>query len=243
MFAETMIETSWDQRSRRNWSTLASFALQALLLIGLLMLPLVTPNRLPFLKALPAPVSLAAYHDSPRPRASPMHPSAPAGGSINHVFMQPAYIPRHAGVGAETDIAAPNAEVGLYGRDSWTTGDRDGVFNAIGNSKNPALPSLPKPVVHPIHISQMNPGSLVHRVQPEYPALAKTARIQGQVVLAAIISQQGTIENLRVVLGPPLLVRAAIDAVSQWRYRPYILNGQPVEVETQIEVNFLLSGN
>jgi protein TonB len=80
-------------------------------------------------------------------------------------------------------------------------------------------------------------------VQPVYPSLARNARIQGTVVLSAVISKAGTIENLRVVSGHPLLVTAAIEAVSQWRYRPYILNREPIEVETQIMVNFSLAGN
>jgi protein TonB len=84
---------------------------------------------------------------------------------------------------------------------------------------------------------------LVHKVQPAYPALARSARIQGVVVLEAMISKQGTIENLRLLSGHPMLAPAAIDAVRQWRYRPYILNGEPVEVETQITVNFALGGN
>jgi protein TonB len=82
-------------------------------------------------------------------------------------------------------------------------------------------------------------GNLVHRVQPEYPALARSARIQGRVLLRAVISREGTIENLQVLAGHPMLVQAAIDGVRQWRYRPYILNGEPVEVETQVTVNFL----
>ena len=77
------------------------------------------------------------------------------------------------------------------------------------------------------------------RIRP----LARSARIQGQVVLQAVISKQGSIENLRVVAGHPMLVPAAIEAVRQWRYRPYILNNEPVEVETQITVNFSLAGN
>jgi len=80
-------------------------------------------------------------------------------------------------------------------------------------------------------------------VQPNYPALARSARVQGSVVLRAVISRAGTIENLQVLSGHPLLTSAAIDAVRQWRYRPYILNGEPVEVETQVTVNFLLAGN
>lgn len=72
--------------------------------------------------------------------------------------------------------------------------------------------------------------------------MARAARIEGTVVLQAIISKQGTIENLKVVSGHPMLVQAAIDAVREWRYRPYILNNEPVEVETQITVNFSLAG-
>jgi protein TonB len=86
----------------------------------------------------------------------------------------------------------------------------------------------------------MMEGSLIRRVQPAYPPIAKSARIQGAVVLYALISKAGTMENLRVLSGHPLLVPAAIDAVSQWRYRPYILNQEPIEVETQITVNFVL---
>jgi protein TonB len=89
----------------------------------------------------------------------------------------------------------------------------------------------------------MMEGNLIYKVQPIYPPLARSARIQGSVVLRAVISRTGTIENLQVLSGHPLLVMAAREAVEQWRYRPYILNGEPVEVETQVTVNFLLAGN
>jgi protein TonB len=89
----------------------------------------------------------------------------------------------------------------------------------------------------------MSEGNLVHKVQPAYPVLARTARIQGAVLLQAVISKAGAIENLKVLAGHPMLVRAALEAVSQWRYRPYILNGEPVEVETLITVNFSLAGS
>jgi len=85
-------------------------------------------------------------------------------------------------------------------------------------------------------------GNLIRRVQPEYPALAKQARIQGTVVLRAVIDREGIIQDLQVMSGRPLLVQAAINAVRQWRYRPYYLNDQAVEVETQVTVNFTLSG-
>ena len=88
----------------------------------------------------------------------------------------------------------------------------------------------------------MMEGNLIYRVQPEYPALARQVRVQGQVILRAVISREGTIENLQVLSGHPMLVRAAVNAVQQWRYRPYVLNGEPVEVETEVRVNFVLSG-
>ena len=88
----------------------------------------------------------------------------------------------------------------------------------------------------------MMEGNLVHRVQPDYPSLARQVRVQGQVVLRAMISREGAIEKLQVLSGHPMLMQAAVDAVRQWRYRPYVLNGEPVEVETQVTVNFVLSG-
>ena len=83
-------------------------------------------------------------------------------------------------------------------------------------------------------------GLLVHQVKPAYPTLAVQARIQGTVVLQAVIAKDGTVQDLRVVSGHPLLVQAALDAVRLWRYKPYLLNDQPVEVDTQINVNFTL---
>ena len=84
-------------------------------------------------------------------------------------------------------------------------------------------------------------GYLIQKVQPGYPALAMAAHIQGPVVLMAVINRSGEIENLRVVSGHPMLAPAALNAVRQWRYQPYRLNGEPVEVETQITVNFVLA--
>ena len=83
-------------------------------------------------------------------------------------------------------------------------------------------------------------GNLIHRVQPEYPFIAKQIHLQGTVVLKAVISREGVIEQATVIAGSDLLARSALTAVRQWRYRPYYLNHEPVEVETQITVNFVL---
>lgn len=82
---------------------------------------------------------------------------------------------------------------------------------------------------------------MIYRVQPVYPPLAKTTHVEGTVEFTAIISKQGTIENLQLLRGHPLLVNAARQAVLQWRYRPTLLNGEPVEVITDIVVKFTLS--
>jgi protein TonB len=84
-------------------------------------------------------------------------------------------------------------------------------------------------------------GLLVSKVFPVYPPMARAMRVAGRVALQATISRAGTIENLRVASGPALLQQAAIDAVKQWRYRPYLLNGEPVEVETTINVDFTMN--
>lgn len=83
-------------------------------------------------------------------------------------------------------------------------------------------------------------GNKLSGAAPQYPAIAREARIEGTVVLSATISKSGTIENLHVVSGPPMLVQAAEQAVRTWRYRPYLLNGEPVEVETTVYVSFRL---
>jgi len=106
----------------------------------------------------------------------------------------------------------------------------------------PTRPARSAPI-KPLVISHLSEANLIHRVQPAYPPLARTARIQGTVELRAIISKSGTIEDLAVVGGHPMLVTSAIEAVRQWRYRPYLLNNEPIEVETVITVNFVLSGS
>ena len=94
-----------------------------------------------------------------------------------------------------------------------------------------------------VRVSQgVTPGSADPQSATDLPPLARQARIQGTVVLQARDQQDGRIENLHVISGHPMLVPSALEAVKQWKYKPYILNGEPVEVETQITVNFTLAG-
>jgi protein TonB len=93
----------------------------------------------------------------------------------------------------------------------------------------------------PIRVSTIKLGDLVHKVIPEYPIAAKQLRIQGTVVLMAIVGKDGRVEHVQLMSGPPLLVQPAMRAVEQWQYRPYLLNHEPVEVQTQVTVNFVLN--
>ncbi len=242
MFERTLT-SSWDERSRRGLTTLSSFGLQALALGVLLVLPLLRPTGMPLFRQLSTPISLGRPIAEPleaRARAS-SNPTAPANPAAI-VLRQPSQIPGHIPV-SDGDAAPPVAGSGPYVTDAGVAGGPGGVFDSLGTRTRVILPAALAPVVAQVRLSHMNEGDLVRKVLPTYPPLARSARVQGPVVLQAMISKLGTIENLQVLSGHPLLAPAAIDAVRQWRYRPYILNNEPVEVETQITVNFSLAGN
>ncbi|MFZ1008526.1 MAG: energy transducer TonB [Candidatus Sulfotelmatobacter sp.] len=241
MLADTL-HSSWAERSRRRWTTLTSFGLQALVTGILLLLPLLRPMGLPTFRQLTAPISLGQPLGEP-----PAHVRtggtmvAPSTSPV--IFLrQPASIPHD--LSPASDDGPPSI--------GWSTpstpggpgpGGPVGVLNSPGTGV-PVLPVPPKPAaVAPIRVSSISEGNLTRKVQPAYPPLARSARIQGMVVLQAVISREGTIKDLKVLTGHPMLVGAAVDAVRQWRYRPYVLNHEPVEVETQITVDFSLTGN
>jgi len=120
-------------------------------------------------------------------------------------------------------------------------GAMGGVLGGIIGTSPTVVPKAATP--QRVRVSQgVSQGLLIRQVKPTYPPLARSARIQGTVVLQALISKDGSIENLHLVSGHPMLAPAAIEAVKQWKYKPYFLNGEPVEVETTINVNFTLAG-
>jgi periplasmic protein TonB len=221
--------------------TLTSLGLQALAAAVLLLLPLIATSALPRLRPLSPPVSLAPPSGPPPPPSHPQSSAVTPSKMLGNVLLAPQRIP--IGVQNVVDDPAPPqlGASGSYVPGSTGSGDPNEILNSIGTGAKPALPPPPPPA-HMVRLSSMREGDLIYRVKPEYPSLARSARIQGPVVLQAVISRQGTIENLRVLTGHPMLVRAAIDAVIQWRYRSYVLNNEPVEVEAQITVNFSLSG-
>jgi periplasmic protein TonB len=240
VFDDTL-NSSWDERSRLGLTTLTSFGLQALFIGVLLVLPLLRPAGLPLFRQLSAPVSVG------QPLAEAPAVRTHAGSNSAAPSTNPAIILRPSprfpiGMPAARDDGPPQG--GLPGPYiPGANGGPDGVLDSLGTGTRPIMPVTPVTVARPVSISHMSEGDLVHKILPTYPPLARSARLQGQVVLQAVISRQGGIENLRVLSGHPMLVPAAIEAVRQWRYRPYILNNEPVEVETQITVNFSLTGN
>jgi protein TonB len=241
MFDDTL-NSSWDERSRRGLTTLTSFGLQALAVGGLLVLPLLRPMGLPLLRQLSTPVSVGQpLTEAPALRThAGANTAAPSAASI---FLRPSSRFR-TDLPAVSDDGPPEiGGPGGYVSGPSGPGAPGGMLDSIGVGTRPIMPVAAAVVTRPISVSHMSEGDLVRKILPTYPALARAARLQGQVVLLAVISKQGTIENLRVLTGHPILVPAAIEAVRQWHYRPYILNNEPVEVETQITVNFSLTGN
>jgi protein TonB len=121
-----------------------------------------------------------------------------------------------------------------------------GVFSEMLNSA-PSVPVLakspvPKPVKRIRVASRVAEANLIHDVTPQYPPEAGRARLEGTVLLMAVIGKDGSVKDVRVESGLPILAQAAIDAVRQWRYKPYLIDGEPVEVDSRITINFTLSG-
>ena len=246
MFASLENETGARGGTNRRAASLAlSYALEALVLAILIALPLMVTNALPRPQWL-SPI-LAPPSAPPAPHVAEVsHSAVRRNQSVSDMdeghLRQPGRIPIH--IAQVDDAGLRNADPFLLGSHEGpgvpaSTGTGDGVLQTL--LKNPSRPNLkPEVPTGPVRRSHLDPGDLIMRVDPVYPAMAKNIRVQGSVVMAALIARDGTIQDLRVLSGHPMLVAAALNAVKQWRYRPYILNGEAVEVETQITVNFVL---
>jgi protein TonB len=250
IFSESLLQYE-GQKSRRTWATLASFAVQCFIIGALLLLSLY------FTEQLPA-AQLVTFLVAPAPPPPPPPPAAQQAAKIMKEIQSdllsggqlrtPTRIPQKVQMIKEDDAPPPmpGGGGGVVGGvpGGIPGGQLGGVIGGIvSTTSSPAyVPKLQPVMPQRIRISQgVTKGLLIQKVQPQYPVLAKAARVQGDVVLSAIISKEGNIENLQLVSGHPMLVPAAIETVKQWRYRPYLLNGQPVEVETTITVTFELT--
>jgi len=233
MFEDSTFESTGRIRTRSRAWMIATSTFNGAILLALILIPLIYPEALPrqaltFLLEAPAP---------PAPQQPPVKQTAQAFHGASEVdgryILAPSKIPPGIAKFAGPE-QPPNGSI------SWVPGSGvPGMDNIFHGGKATT-------VVHadnrgPVRVSSLVvAGLLIRKTVPPYPLIAREARIEGTVVLQATISKGGTIENLRVVGGPAMLQQAAMDAVKTWLYKPYLLDGEPVEVETTVNVVFTM---
>ena len=242
LFSDCLLGETGLERKRKTATTTFSFIFQCILLGVMALLPLM------FTEALPKG-QLLTFLVAPPPPPPPPPPAAPTVRVVretdisNGALRTPTRIPQKIQMIKEEDAPPPTAGGGVVGGipGGIPGGQLGGVIGGIiGSTSVAAVPKL-EPVKR-IRVSQgVTQGLLVHKVEPAYPKIALAARITGVVQLKAIIGKDGNIKELQALSGPPLLIPSAIDAVKQWHYRPYLLNGEAVEVETSVTVTFQLT--
>jgi protein TonB len=239
MFDDLLESATEKKKTNKGWSVILSGLVQTLILGILVLIPLIYTQALP--KAMLSTLLIA-----PPPPPPPPPPPQPTKTIVKPVarliqagkLVQPRAIPKEVAIFKEAALPPDITS---------NTGVTGGVFGGIpgqGIIGGASLPPPPKAPT-PSRIKQggnVTAASILSQTRPIYPALARQARIQGSVVLHAIIDKEGKVAQLEVVSGHPLLVQAALDAVKQWRYKPTLLNGDPVEVDTTITVTFTMGG-
>jgi protein TonB len=254
MFSQTFVEG----KTKKTWTVLTAFIAQCVLMVVAVILPMI------YFDVLPKTTLQTMLIAPPPPPPPPPPPAAPAPVKIVKVIprqfdagrlMAPKSVPKEIAQIKEEELPpATTGAVGVVGGvpGGVAGGTPGGVLGGIIGSVPTAAPPPPPPPPPPVVKKDTTPkritiggnvqqAKLVRQPKPVYPALAKQARISGVVHLAAVISSNGTIQDLKLISGHPLLVQAAMEAVKQWVYQPTLLNGEPVEVQTQIDVNFTLS--
>jgi protein TonB len=232
MFEDSLMESAHKIKARsKYWSILALF-LNSGILLTLIVLPLLHPEALP--KQMMAALMVAP----PTPASPPAMPKAHVKSEMvnSTELLAPGRIPKIIKPVQEAAMP-PSMERVVEGLNNSTPGGINSVIGSTGTAPIVVVKAPPKKV---LLTSVLMAGNLLEKTLPQYPAIARATRTQGTVVLQATISKAGLIENLRVISGPPLLQQAAMDAVRSWRYKPYLLNGEPVEVETTVNVVFNL---
>jgi periplasmic protein TonB len=248
MFSDSLLEFGV-QRKRRFFATTTSFAVNCLVILLMLAVPLMFTEQLP-------KGQLLTFLMAPPPPPPPPPPAAAAVQKVVHQIQTdmlstgglrtPSKIPQKIQMIKEDEAPPAIATGGVVGGvpGGIPGGQLGGVIGGIisATSNLSSVPRVTLAAPTRVRISQgVTKGLLVHREEPPYPPLARAARVQGEVVLSAVIGTNGEIQNLQLVSGHPMLVPAALAAVRLWRYKPYLLNGTPTEVETTITVIFTLS--
>ncbi|MEO6805726.1 MAG: energy transducer TonB [Edaphobacter sp.] len=224
--------------AEKRWTVAASIGLQVAVAGVVMVLPLLHPEMLPFHVETPKvlmplmtrpPVPVVAQREVSSSSAA-LSAAAP---SELRAAMLPSLLPSLHPVAGDPPVPGPISDA---------MGRADGVPFEIGVGTGPAVSVRPVSVGS-VRVSEgVTEGMLLAPIRPAYPAIAKAAGVQGTVVVEAIISRQGTIENLHAVSGPMMLQGAALEAIREARYRPYLLNGEPTAVQTTITVNFRMGG-
>jgi len=236
MFGDTLLESSSTARRRKRWPMATAFTVEAIVAAIIVIVPLLSTGVIPVSARVPVytpinRVEVERIEEVPADRSNPSGSatSTPTstvvtlGGGTRKICLTCALV--------DSKGDGPIPYTPYVGSDSLP-------IDLLGRNRGSGVkPGGPKRI-----ISVLSEAQLLNRVEPVYPRIAVLSGIQGQVKLHAIIARNGSIESLNVISGHPLLIRAATDAVSQWRYRPYILNGEAVEVETFITVNFKKDG-
>ena len=244
MFEDSLLESGGRLRTKRGRTTTFAIFLEIIAIGVMVLIPLI------FTEALPKQLSMISLVAPPPPPPPPPPPAAPVKivkqiqtDIVNGALRTPTKIPQKIQMIKEEEAPPAMASTGVVGGvpGGIPGGQMGGVIGGIISSTPVAVPKVAAP--QRIRVSAgVTSGLKVRDVKPVYPPLARQARIQGTVVLHAVISKDGSIEGLTLVSGHPMLAPAAIDAVKQWKYKPYLLNGEPVEVDTEVMVNFTLSG-
>ena len=233
MFEDALMESGNRIKTKSRYWSLLTLGLNSGALIALIIWPLLHPQALP----KQALATLLVAPAPPPPPPPPQVQSMQTRSNVSEAQLNaPSKIPRQIAKVNEP-LVSQLSPLGVRGMEGLADGSGVGdIMTGLGHA---SVVTTSRPEKVKISSGVMA-GNLVIKVAPQYPAIAKAARIQGAVVLAATISKTGTIQNLRVISGPPMLQQAALDAVSSWHYKPYLLNGEPVEVETTVNLIFTL---
>ncbi len=232
MFEDAVFESTGSiHTGSRRWM-MATFALNGTVLLTLVLIPLIYPEVLPTRSHI-MPLTPPPVPPTPPPVLRELlHPMT--GTSTTPVFAAP-ILPRPGAMTAVNPMISEGGPITI----GIGSAMPDSAASAFANQRGAQV--VHPDVKGPVRVSSgVMDGIAILKTVPAYPAIAKAAGVQGVVTLQATVSKSGTIENLRVDNGPVMLRQAAVDAVKQWRYKPFLLNGEPVEVETTVNVVFSL---
>jgi protein TonB len=244
MFEDSLLESGGKLKTKRGRTTTFAIILEIALVGLMVLMPLIFTEALPKQQLMTFLVAPPPPPPPPPPAAAPVKIVKQVQTDlVNGQLRTPTKIPQKVQMIKEDEAPPAMASSGVVGGvpGGIPGGQMGGVIGGIISSTPVAVPKVAMPTRQRVSSGVIS-GLLIRRVNPAYPPLARQARIQGQVLLRAQISKEGSIENLQLISGHPMLVQSALDAVKQWKYKPYLLNGEPVEVDTEIQVNFTLSG-